>query len=233
MDQEELVEIFHLHKKCGEVKFSDVVKAASGKDVHPIDMNDPDDAKLVQSLAKALNNYFGLVERAGIRYHGNRINDIGKNFEEQILEEIKKTALTVTKLGSSGYPDFEIQQGQKVVYLELKSTGNTSKSSTQHRMFYFSSGKKIKADARHLLVQIQMEEQDNKNWKPVSWEMRDLSELSVGLKTEFNANFGDLERTPLLDSSEQHKVEPKMKRKTKKRAKTDDTSTALTQETLD
>jgi hypothetical protein len=50
-------------------------------------------------------------------------------------------------------------------------------------MFYFTSGKKIKSDARHLLLQIQMEEESNKYWKVISWQIRDLSGLKAILFT--------------------------------------------------
>jgi hypothetical protein len=61
--------------------------------------------------------------------------------------------------------------------------------------------KKITADARHLLLQIQMEEEQSTYWEVVSWEIRDLSKLNVRLKTEFNASFQDFEATPLLASN--------------------------------
>jgi hypothetical protein len=40
---------------------------------------------------------------------------------------------------------------------------------------------------------LQPEEEDNKIWKVVAWELRDPSTLDTRLKTEFGAGFGDLE----------------------------------------
>jgi hypothetical protein len=54
-----------------------------------------------------------------------------------------------------------------------------------------------------------MEEEENKYWKVVSWELRDLSKLETQLKTEFNANSANLGETLLLDSS----VDPRAKRR--------------------
>ncbi len=49
---------------------------------------------------------------------------------------------------------------------------------------------------------MQLEEEDNKIWKVVAWELRDLSTLKTRLKTEFNAGFGDLALVRLLGSSD-------------------------------
>ena len=51
-------------------------------------------------------------------------------------------------------------------------------------------------------MKVQLEEEDNKIWKAVAWELRDLSTLKTKLKTEFNAGFGDLAVVRLLGSCE-------------------------------
>lgn len=116
----------------------------------------------------------------------------------------------------SGYPDLEVRQGEKrLTYFDVKSTANIRKEKTQYRMFYYSSGVKIKAHARHLLIQLQMEEEENKHWKCVAWELRELTPLKTRLKTEFNAGFKDFAQTPLLSSSS----DPKPMRKGQKQVK--------------
>lgn len=196
-----LKDVFRLKKKVGTVHFSKVVFESAGHMVIPIRSKEPEDRALIKHLSYALNNFLKLTEKSGSRFTGARINDVGKKLENQIVEEIRKTPLIVEKLGQSGYPDFEIKQKQRITYLEIKTTGNIRKEQTHHRMFYYSSGKKIAYDARHLLLQIQMEEEASKYWKVVSWEIRDLSKLKLNLKTEFNASFADFEKTPLLISS--------------------------------
>ena len=193
-------EIFALTKKIGKVSFPDVLLSSCNYKIISFDNSIPKDAELLKHLNFALGNFIKLTKKTGSRFRGNRINDIGKQIEPLIEQELRKTPLEVNKLGASGYPDFEIKQGSRVTYLELKTTGNIQKSETHHRMFYFTSGKKINSDARHLLLQIQMEEEENKYWKVISWQLRDFSKLKVRLKTEFNANFGDFEKTPLLKS---------------------------------
>jgi hypothetical protein len=199
--QDDLRKVFDLRKKLGKLFFSEVVESSCGRKVLPVNIKDPHDVALINHLAFALNKFVALSKKSGQRFHGGRINEIGKQIESLIEAEIRKTPLAINKLGSSGYPDFEILQNQRVTYLELKSTGNINKKSTHHRMFYFTTGKKIKSDARHLLLQIQMEEESNKYWKVLSWQIRDLSGLKVSLKSEFNANFQDFDKTPLLRES--------------------------------
>ncbi len=201
MSSNTLKHIFSLHKKVGRVSFSDVVASSCNYKIIPIDIKSPQDEKLLKYLSDALNNFLKLTDKTKSRFTGERINDVGKNLENLIVEEIRKKRLKVNRLTSSGYPDLEIRQKRRVTFLEIKTTGNTRKNKTQHRMFYFSSGKKITSDGRHLLLQIQMEEESDKYWKVVSWEIRDLSKLRVILKTEFNASFRDFERTPLLKAS--------------------------------
>ncbi len=200
MGRTNLEDVFKLKKEVGKIDFSEVLEASCGYNIIAFDSNSPEDEQLLKHLTFALTNFLNLTKKASARFRGQRINDVGKKIENLIVEEIRKTPLEVTKLGSSGYPDFEIKQGERVTYLEMKTTGNIQKSATHHRMFYFSSGKKITSDARHLLLQIQMEEESNKYWKVISWEIRDFSKLKVGLKTEFNASFQDFDKTDLLDS---------------------------------
>ena len=114
------------------------------------------------------------------------------------MEEMKKTTLNPVKLGSSGYPDLLIVLDGKTSYLELKTSAQKNKKGTHHRLFYFTSGKKIKADAHHLLLQIQISKDMETIWKVEYWELRDLYKLNVGLKTEWNANQADFNNAGLL-----------------------------------
>jgi hypothetical protein len=196
----QLKDVFGLRSQFKKIPFSDVVLQSSGHIVIPIDLTNQSDNQLIKSLVHALNNLLRVSKQTSQSFQGQRINDVGKNIENLIFEEVKKGSLSMTKLGSSGYPDFVIDQGGRMTYLEMKTTGNIHKDTTQHRMFYYSSGKKIKHDARHLLLQVQMEEESSKHWKIVSWQLRDFSALKVGLKTEFNANFKDFGNTILLAS---------------------------------
>lgn len=197
-----LKDIFQLSKQIGHVPFSEVVQASSGWSVIPLDENNSDDKELLRLLQYSLQSFIRLTVKAEQRFRGNRINDVGKRFENMIVEEVKKTPIEIRKLGSSGYPDFELKQGQnRITYLEIKLTADPKSDESTFRAFYYSSGKKIQHDARHLLVKIQMEEEASKYWKVLAWELRDLATLNIQLKTEFYTGFAGMHKTALLDSS--------------------------------
>jgi hypothetical protein len=187
----------------GAIGFSDLVRESSGHLVLPIDPGNKEDMLLVKHLSQVLSAFLKLTERSGQRFTANRINDVGKRFEYMIADELRKTPLEASVLGRPGYPDCMLKQGERVTYLEIKTSASTSNDSNRHlTQFSFSSGKKIKSDARHLLLKVQLEEEDDKIWKVVAWELRDLSALKTRLKTEFNAGFGDLADVRLLESSD-------------------------------
>jgi hypothetical protein len=53
-----------------------------------------------------------------------------------------------------------------------------------------------------LRPKVRLEEEDNKIWKVVAWELRDLSTLKTRPNTEFNAGLSDLANAGLLGSSD-------------------------------
>jgi hypothetical protein len=185
------------------ISFADLVRESSGHLVLPIDAHSREDMLLLKHLSQTLTAFVRLTERSGQRFTGNRINDVGKRFEYMIADELRKTPLEAAVLGRPGYPDCVLKQGKRVTYLEIKTSASVQKESNKYlKSFSFSSGKKIKSDARHLLLKVQLEEEDDKIWKVVAWELRDLSTLKTRLKTEFNAGFGDLAVVRLLGSSD-------------------------------
>ncbi|MDA4116544.1 MAG: hypothetical protein OK442_08325 [Thaumarchaeota archaeon] len=194
---------FWIRNGLSQVSFADLVRESSGHMVLPIDTGDREDMLLLGHLSQALTAFVRLTEKSGQRFTGNRINDVGKRFEYMIADELRKTPLEASVLGRPGYPDCILKQGERVTYLEIKTSASVQKESNRFfKSFSFSSGKKIKSDARHLLLKVQLEEEDNKIWKVVAWELRDLSTLKTRLKTEFNAGFGDLAVVRLLGSSD-------------------------------
>lgn len=196
----EIKEVFELTHKLGKQTFSDVLKQSCNLQIIPIDPKSTEDKALIDTITKSMNNFLKTGRQASARYKADRVNDAGKKMEGAIVEEMKKTALNPTKLGSSGYPDLLIEFNGKKSYVELKTSAQKNKKDTQHRLFYFTSGKKIKHDAHHLLLQVQISEEADKYWKVEYWELRDLYNLKVGLKTEWNANQQDFDRAGLLTS---------------------------------
>jgi len=194
---------FWIRNGLPAVSFAELVRESSGHAVIPIDPCSGEDMLLLRHLSQALTAFVRLTERSGQRFTANRINDVGKRFEYMIADELRKTPIEASVLGRPGYPDCILKQGDRVSYLEIKTSASVQRASNKFlKTFSFSSGKKIKSDARHLLLKVQLEEEDNKIWKVVAWELRDLSTLKTRLKTEFNAGLGDLAAVRLLGSSD-------------------------------
>lgn len=121
----------------------------------------------------------------------DRINEVSKAIENELVEEIRKTGLQTDILGATGYPNIELKDKYgRGSYLEVKISSKDVASSL--RSFYYTSGKKIKSDARHLLLGLHITEERDKYWKIKGWTLTDLSKLAVYLKAEFNASNIDL-----------------------------------------
>ncbi len=179
---------FTATKLLGRKTFPDLVYTSVQKQVIKLDPNDAHDKLLVDLIVKTMKNFVVATQRQQLRFRGNRANDVGKRMEEAIVEEMKKTKLKPNKLGASGYPDLEIDLDGKITYLELKTSSQKKLKDTHYRLFYFTSGKKIKHDAHHLMLQIQITEESPKIWVVDSWQLRDLHDLQLGLKAEWNTN---------------------------------------------
>jgi hypothetical protein len=72
----------------------------------------------------------------------------------------------------------------------MKTSAVKVKSS--FRYFYYTNSGKIKAVARHLLLDISVSQESKGYWKIDDWALSDLSKLNVHLKNEFNASKSDI-----------------------------------------
>lgn len=173
----------------GKVSFHDLVKETTGHEVFKLNIVDtPEDKTLFDALEKAAKNFINSGNRTGQRYHGNRINDVGKRIEEVFVEELKKTKLIPKQLKTSGYPDIKVCDASgRVTYLESKAVSKDWESTL--RSFYYKNGSKIDSDARHLLIAWNIEEERDKYWKVTGYKFCDLFNLAqMGVKLEFNSN---------------------------------------------
>lgn len=188
-------EILTLPNKLGRVDFPIVVKESTGFDVIPIDTTNDYDEKLISNIKKKLLSSLKMIEKTGVRFEGNRINEIGRQLEPYIVRDLDTTPFKVTQLASQGYPDIEVLFDNQTIYMELKTSGVIEERSS-YRYFYYTKGSKIKRHARHILVIIFVEPTGNRLWSIKRFIISDLSKLKVRLKAEFNAS-----RTDLLEGS--------------------------------
>lgn len=195
-----LQSVFGLSNELGKVDFPLVVKLSTGYDVIPISSSNDVDKKFIDILNGILKKFLKTSASTRSRYQGNRVNEVGRRIEETIVNEMNKMPLSVKRLGKTGYPDIEISYQDLISYLEMKTSSVKEKSG--FRYFYYTSGDKIKNNARHLLLDIAVTEENPGYWKVDKWSLSDLSKLTVRLKNEFNASKTDLmeERAKITNS---------------------------------
>jgi hypothetical protein len=180
-----------LTKDLKDISFQDLVEATSEFKLHPVDLKLPEDKELVEDLSAAFKHFIAFSNKTGTRFTATRINDVSRHIEEVLVEQMQKTGLKARILGEAGYPDIELtDKHDRISYLEVKIS--SKQKLTSFRTFYYTSGKKIKSDARHLLIGLYFSETADKHWKVDEWELIDLSKLLVSLKAEFNASNIDI-----------------------------------------
>jgi len=195
MDHMDKAELIKSAVKASEllknVALPELIEATSSYRVIPLNTNNKEDKELYDSLTRAADNLIKICQKTRRRFQGNRINEVGIAIEEEFVQELRKTNLTPKLLVNKGYPDMEVddQYGRKT-YLESKAT--SKRWDDTFRSFYYSTGKKITTDARHLLIGWKIEEENDKYWKVLDWKIVDLYYLKLGLKSEFNASNKDV-----------------------------------------
>jgi hypothetical protein len=179
-----LIEITPILNK---VSFQEVLELTSPYKLHPINLSQEDDKELIEALIKSCRGLLALATKARRGYKGARINEVSKSIENELVEEIRKTGLSTRILSAQGYPDIELNdKHNRVTYLEVKIS--SKKKKTGFRAFYYSTGKKIANDARHLLLGLRVIKDSDNYWTIEEWTLTDLSKLDVHLKAEFNAS---------------------------------------------
>jgi len=190
------------------IPFSDVVLATSGKRVIPIDPTAPEDARLIKDVIQAADSFLRLSARTARTYSAEDTRKLSRSLEEEFVAEMERAGLKTQRLGQSGYPDHRlVDRSGRACYFETKVSSHIEESSM--RSFYYSGGKKIAEDARHLLVGWGVQRESPEHWRVLSCKLVDLAKLKVSLKIEFNAGnteiyapSGILAQIPKLDSQQ-------------------------------
>lgn len=189
-------------KDLKNIPFPELVEATSGYKVIKVNTTIDKDRELIVNIVRSANHLIGICNRTRRRFQGNRINEVGNAIEEEFIQELRTTNLKPHLLSESGYPDISIDDiYRRKTYLESKATsGNWDDT---FRSFYYTTGKKIRYDARHLLIGWKIEEERDKYWKLINWKLVDLYNLKIKLKSEFNATNRDIYiNTDVLEGEE-------------------------------
>lgn len=183
------------------IPFSVVIKSLAEHQVIPIDPTDKNDASLIELLSRASVKAGRLVASNPICRP--RPNEVGNDMEPFLMKGIAsvglKCARPLTKSGagrSTGYPDLLIyDERERPTYIECKIYSRDT-AATAQRSFYLSPSKdfKVTEDARHLVIGFEMVANElgdgsrNSAYRPVSYKIIDLHDLSCDVKYEFNSD---------------------------------------------
>lgn len=202
--EERIRALIEQDRELGDVRFAEVIRAATGKRVIPIDP--VRDRKILERLSSALDT---ALERLNAKDHPihkiGRINEASALIEKEIRAQLNavpgwKCAMPKTKSGRdqhSGYPDLRlVLENGEVIYLDPKLMAPENRQSTL-RTFYYEPKEdtgKVNDDARHLLVGVTHNDRIGDGLRLERWELVDLSGLVVRLKAEFQASNRDVYR---------------------------------------
>lgn len=189
-----------------EIPFPQVVKAATGKEVLPIDLKDETQRELISKIGNAATEVIRRMNAPdSAAQKQRRINEVSSHFEDE-LKSVLNTVPGLScdfprtvggKVQRSGYPDLRIEDKKsgRVIYLDPKLYEQGSRGSTL-RTFYFepkTDTGKIHDNAHHLIVGFEHTGRAGE-FKFTNWELVDLSKFRVRLKAEFQGSNRDLYR---------------------------------------
>jgi hypothetical protein len=185
-------------KPLREIPFPVVIKALTGRQVLSIDKDSKNCRELLQRLATGVSMACKNARKVGIQTR--RPNEVGNRIEPFVREALTSMGMVatvpITRSGRPkkfGYPDIFIKDiNNTICYLECK-TYNIENIDSSFRAFYLSPSEesKIIADAYHLLVSFEIEEENRAGGKvfvPVHWRLYSLETMRLQIKHEFNAS---------------------------------------------
>jgi len=191
-----------------DVPFTEVVMAATGRRIIPVDPRKH--AKILKKLSGALDAMLAaLNDPAHPVHHPARVNEASHYIEDEIRKQVNmipgwKCTIPETLDGReqrSGYPDLRVVTDDgTVLYLDPKLYEAGSRDSTL-RTFYYEPRAltgKIHDDALQMLVGIEHSGKDAATMKLASWELVDVSRLRVQLKAEFQAGNDRIYRSEMI-----------------------------------
>lgn len=197
--------------KLNGVPFGDVILAAAGKRVLPLNSTNAPDRELLAKISGALERVLSEMNQPDhAAQKEKRINEVSTHFEDSLRAELNRVpgfACEVPKTATgkhqrAGYPDLRLadRASGRVLYLDVKLFESKSRSSTL-RTFYFEPKQetsKVLEDAHHLLVGFEHAGKVGGHWKFLGWDIVDLSRFRLRLKAEFQGSNRDLYQPGLI-----------------------------------
>jgi hypothetical protein len=199
--------LFSEDRQLHGLAFSDVILAATGKHVLPIDLKNERDQSVIKRISgvldevmKRMNMPESAVQKVG------RINEVSSHFEDALRELLGATEGVICdfprtadgKVQRSGYPDLRLVDlaSKRVYYLDPKLYAAGSRESS-FRTFYFEpkvATNKVRDDAVHLIAGFEHGPRKDGHWNFTRWDLVDLAQFKVKLKAEFQGSNRDMYR---------------------------------------
>ncbi len=184
-----------------DVRFAEVVEAATDHKVLPVDPAHPADARLLVALERALDRVLATLADPDHPIHAEgRVNEISRHIEDALREALsgvdgldcEPPRTEAGDVQRSGYPDLRLEDRKsgRVFYLDPKVYKVGSETSS-FRTFYFEpkdETNKILDDASHLIIGVPHGGKVEARWILNGWRVVDLSSFRVRLKAEFQAS---------------------------------------------
>ncbi len=187
------------------IPFRDVVRAATGHRVLPVDPGNPADQALIGALNSALA---AMLEAVNVPTHPlhevGRINEVSGHLEDILQQELDalegfscQYPLTADgRSQRSGYPDLRLEHeaSGRVFYVDPKVYRRGSEGSS-FRTFYYepkADTNKINDDASHIIVGLPHVGRVEGAWRITGWRLVDLYAMHIRLKAEFQASNRDM-----------------------------------------
>jgi hypothetical protein len=182
------------------IPFPVVIKAICGNAVEDINLDNAQDARLIDALKETAAIVAKLVARSPIRRP--RPNEVGNDLEPFVRQAANEAGLRASAPRSStgrgqqvGYPDILIHDAAgRATYLEVKSFADGGEATTM-RSFYLSpsANPKVCMDARHIVLGFGVEAKPisgsrDSFYTAVSFKLINLFELQCDVKYEFNSD---------------------------------------------
>jgi hypothetical protein len=205
--------LFEHPGEFSKVPFAEVIHAATGKKILPLDPTQPADQEMLARISRALDEVLEQMNQpeSPVRRE-KRINEVSAHFEHALKERLNAepdficdfARTAAGKYQRSGYPDLRIEHrtSGRVTYLDPKVYAAQNRASTL-RTFYFEPKRetnKVLEDAHHLVAGFEHDGRTGE-WTFLRWELVDLALFEVRLKAEFQASNRDIYRTEAIVAS--------------------------------
>ncbi len=191
--------------------FAEVIHAATGHKVLPLDRQDEVDRRVLQELAVVLDKVVRHLNAVDSKIQSiPRINEVSSHIENILRQFIDASPglscdfprTAKGRVQRSGYPDLRIldESSRRIFYLDPKLYAAGSRESS-FRTFYFEPKKstnKVLDDAVHLVAGFEHAPRTEGCWKFTRWDLIDLAYFKVKLKAEFQGSNRDLYRSDAI-----------------------------------